>query len=140
MIREVIKEAFTVGYAGSNSGVDIERSYEPYKKSSGKGTMQISTPGYTSKEARAIVEKLLKQHSKMLKKLKYNLIKDWLQLAKSGKADWFDVNRILSTGDIRRAEGNELEFMQSIMLSDKVENAFRRYYKGKKGMPTRKWK
>ena len=136
MIRKTISE---LGTFTTPDYTGIEGDYT-YGKSGGKRKIQTSTPGYTSKEAKAIVEKQLQQHSKMLKKVKYNLIKDWLTLAKSGKADWFDVRRTLVTGDIRRASLDELDFMKAVIQSDKVENAFRRYYKGKKGMPTRKWK
>jgi gas vesicle protein len=138
LIRHTIREASTIGYAGDTFNTDIEGNYDVIKKKTNK--LQMSTPGFTSKEARAIVEKQLKQHSKMLKKVKYNLIKDWLQLAKSGKADYFDVMRVVRWGDIRRASGDELNFMKSVLMDERVENGFRRYYKGKKGMPTRKWK
>jgi len=48
--------------------------------------------------------------------------------------------RVVRWGDIRRASGDELNFMKSVLMDERVENGFRRYYKGKKGMPTRKWK
>jgi hypothetical protein len=97
-------------------------------------------PGYSSKEAKSIVATNVKQSSKLFKQLKHKLIKGWMDLAKSGHVDFFDIMRGVATGDARRASSNEINFMKSMLSQDNVQDAFRRYFKGKKSLPTRKWK
>ena len=136
IIRKTIQEAGAMG--GLEDYTDMEGHHNYNKK--GHNKIQTSTPGFASKESKAVVETQLKQHSVMLKKVKYNLIKDWLEIAKAGKADWFDIRRVLVTGDVKRASLDELNFMRDVIESKKVQNAFKRYFKGKRGMSTRKWK
>jgi len=136
MIREVLQnEDFGQPIGNWNPGAH----HDPNKKST-VGSMKAFGPGYSSKEAQTLVSKNVKQNSKLFKQLKYKIIKGWMDLAKSGHVDFFDIIRGVTTGDIRRAEGNELDLMKSMLMQNHVENAFRRYFKGKKSLPTRKWK
>ena len=121
MIRDVIQET---GYS------DI------YGKD--KDDTKAYGPGYSSKEAHSLVSTNVKQSSKLFKQLKHKLIKGWMSLAKSGHVDFFDIMRGTTTGDIRRAAGNEIELMKSMLSQDNIQDRFRKYFRGKKGMSSRK--
>ena len=95
----------------------------------------IKSPGYSSKEAKDIVNDALKQYSKDLKQLQYRVIKDWMSKAKAGVIDYFDLVRGLETGDIARAHPYEARFFKAILNRDKIMNRFRSYFGGKKGKP-----
>ena len=92
---------------------------------------------YSSKEAKSIMDNSLRNYSKQLKKVQYNVIKDWMSKAKSGVIDYFDVHRGLTQGDARRAHPYESEFLRSVLDRDKIMNRFRSYFGGKKGKPRR---
>ena len=59
--------------------------------------------GYSSKEAKKVIDDGLKLWAKDLRKVQYRVIKDWMSKAKSGVIDFFDLVRGLDTGDIARA-------------------------------------
>ena len=92
-----------------------------------------STPGYSSKEAKNVVDGALRNYSKDLKKLQYRVIKDWMSKAKSGVIDYFDLVRGFKTGDASRANPYEVKFLQSVLEKDKIIARFRKYFGGKKG-------
>ena len=92
-----------------------------------------SGPGYSSKEAKIVVDGALRNYSKDLKKLQYRVIKDWMSKAKSGVIDYFDLVRGLETGDIARAHPYETRFFKAILDRDKIMNRFRKYFGGMKG-------
>ena len=71
--------------------------------------------GYSSKEAKKIIDDGLKLWAKDLRKVQYRVIKDWMSKAKSGVIDYFDLVRGLKTGDIRRAHTFEVDFLQNIV-------------------------
>ena len=91
-----------------------------------------SPPGYSSKEAKNIVDGALRNYSKDLKKLQYRVIKDWMSKAKSGVIDYFDLVRGFKTGDVSRAHPYEVKFLQSVLEKDKIIERFRKYFGGKK--------
>ncbi len=93
---------------------------------------------YSSKEAQSIMDKSVKNYAKLLRKAEYQIIKDWMAMAKRGTIDYFDIVRGLTTGDIARAHPFELKFLKGILDRDKIMNRFRSYFKGKKGMEGRK--
>ena len=91
--------------------------------------------GYSSKEAKNIIDKELKMWAKDLRKVQYRVIKDWMSKAKSGVIDYFDIIRGLETGDIARAHPYETKFFKAMIDRDKIMNRFRQYFGGKKGKP-----
>ena len=93
----------------------------------------IKTPGYSSGEAKTVVDGALKQYSKDLKKLQYRVIKDWISKAKSGVIDYFDLVRGFQSGDAKRANPYEVDFLMSVLSKDKIIDRFRKYFGGKKG-------
>ena len=93
----------------------------------------IKAPGYSSREAKTVVDGALKQYSKDLKKLQYRVIKDWMSKAKSGVIDYFDLVRGFQTGDAKRANPYEVDFLMSVLTKDKIIDRFRKYFGGKKG-------
>ena len=98
-----------------------------------EGKLDEQGPGYSSPEAKKIVDGSLRQYSKQLRKLQYNLVKDWMSKAKSGVVDFFDINRGLQSGDVSRAHPYETQFLMSILTKDKIMDRFRKYFGGKKG-------
>ena len=98
-----------------------------------EGKLDEQGPKYSSPEAKKIVDGSLRQYSKQLRKLQYNLVKDWMSKAKSGVVDFFDINRGLQMGDASRAHPYETQFLHSVLTKDKIMDRFRKYFGGKKG-------
>ena len=92
-----------------------------------------NSPGYSSKEAKKIIDGALKNYAKVLRKAQYRIIADWMRGAKSGAFDFFDLVRGFKTGDASRAHPYETEFLQSVLEKDKIIDRFRKYFGGKKG-------
>ena len=89
--------------------------------------------GYSSKEAKKVIDDGLKLWAKDLRKVQYRVVKDWMSKAKSGVIDYFDLVRGLKTGDIRRAHTYETDFLFGLLNKDKIVDRFRRYFGGNKG-------
>ena len=89
--------------------------------------------GFSSKEAKNVIDKELKVWAKDLRKVQYRVIKSWMSKAKAGVIDYFDLVRGLDTGDIARAHPYETKFLKSVLDRDKILNRFRKYFGGKKG-------
>ena len=89
--------------------------------------------GYSSKEAKNIIDKELRLWAKDLRKVQYRVIKSWMSKAKSGVIDYFDLVRGLETGDIARAKPFETRFLKAVLDRDKITDRFRKYFSGKKG-------
>ena len=89
--------------------------------------------GYSSKEAKKVVDSALRNYAKDLRKLQYRVIKDWMSKAKLGVIDYFDLVRGFNTGDISRAYPYEIKFLKSVLDKDKITDRFRKYFGGKKG-------
>ena len=110
-------------------------SYQPkgkqIKEDFGSSARQL--PAFSSKEAQAVMDKSIRQYAKILRKAQYNIIKDWMAMAKRGIIDYFDIVRGLQTGDASRAYPFELRFLKGILDKDKIMNRFRQYFGGKKG-------
>ena len=88
---------------------------------------------YSSKEAKQVIDSALRNYAKDLRKVQYRVIKDWMSKAKSGVIDFFDMQRGLTTGDIKRAHPYETDFLQKVLTRDKIIDRFRKYFGGKKG-------
>ena len=108
---------------GSPSGINTG------KKSGNKQFYQ----GFSSKEAKKVIDDGLKLWAKDLRKSQYRIIKDWMSKAKSGTIDYFDLVRGMQTGDIARAKPFETKFLMAVLNRDKIMDRFRKYFGGKKG-------
>ena len=92
-----------------------------------------SPPPFSSKEAKMVVDDALRKYSKELKKLQGKVVKDWMDKAKGGVIDFFDLVRGFQHGDMSRAYPYEVQFLQSVLTKDKIIDRFRKYFGGKKG-------
>ena len=93
--------------------------------------------GYSSKEAKDIVDDGLRDWAKDIRKVQGRVVKDWMTKAKAGVMDYFDLVRGLETGDISRAHPYETKFFKAMLDKDKILDRFRKYFGGKKAMKNR---
>ena len=110
---------------------DIELQNEASSVNIGKNTEFYQ--GFSSKEAKKVMDDAIKNYAKELRKVQYKVIKDWMSKAKGGVIDYFDVVRGLETGDASRAYPYESRFLKSVLDKDKIIDRFRKYFGGKKG-------
>ena len=96
-----------------------------------------SPPPFSSREAKMVVDDALRKYSKELRKLQGKVVKDWMDKAKGGVIDFFDLVRGFQSGDMRRAYPYEVEFLMSVLTKDKIIDRFRKYFGGKKAMNNR---
>ena len=135
-LREIIREELNeLGAFTHDKSLDLTGSASKYKKS--KKGMTVQYQGFSSKEAKKVVDDGLRDYAKILRKAQYKVIKDWMSKAKSGVIDYFDLVRGFNTGDISRANPYETKFLMSVLHKDKIMNRFRSYFGGKKGMRKR---
>ena len=99
---------------------------------------EISQTGFSSKEARTIMDKSVREYAGILRKAEHKIIKDWMSKAKAGVLDFFDINRGITSGDITRAHKEEIDFLHSVLTRDKIIDRFRSYFGGKKGKAGRR--
>jgi len=97
------------------------------------GGMKSFLQKFSSKEAKSIVDGQLVLMAKELRKVQGKVIKAWMDGAKSGQIDFFDIIRGLKTGDAKRAYPYETEFLVKVLTKDKIVDRFRSYFGGKKG-------
>ena len=97
------------------------------------GDMTTFYQGFSSKEAKKVMDDAIRNYAKDLRKVQYRVIKDWMSKAKSGVIDYFDIVRGLETGDVARAHPYESRFLKSVLDKDKITDRFRKYFGGKKG-------
>ena len=102
----------------------------------GSSVKQIQ--GFSSKEAKKVMDDAIRNYAKELRKVQYKVIKDWMSKAKAGVIDYFDIVRGLQTGDVSRAKPYEVEFLQKVLNRDKIVDRFRKYFGGKKGKSGRR--
>ena len=136
MIREVIREEKQLNEdIGFKPDASIEGNYEDYAspKRDTSGGMKMFYQRYSSPEAKKVVEGRLKDYVQLLRKIEGKLVKDWMSAAKSGAIDFFDLMRGFNTGDVRRANGYEINFLSGLLERDKIQDRFRSYFKGRKG-------
>ena len=141
MIREVIKEEKQLNESIGTDWTDTDIVKNPMDYASDRrdkdGGIKMFYNSYSSSEAKKVVEGRLKEYVQQLRKLEGKLVKDWMQGAKSGVIDFFDLMRGFNTGDVRRANGYEIKFLSGLLERDKIQDRFRSYFKGKKGKPRR---
>ena len=94
---------------------------------------KIDEQSYSSKEAKMVVDKSLKDYATILRKAQHKLIKDWMTKAKSGVIDYFDLVKGFQSGDMSRAHPYETKFLMSVLSKDKIMDRFRKYFGGRKG-------
>jgi len=136
MIREVIREEKQLNEDfGTPIDPDVVKNPDDYISGNRKpgGGVKMFYNSYSSSEAKKVVEGRLKEYVKQLRKLEGKLVKDWMQGAKSGVIDFFDLMRGFNTGDVRRANGYEIKFLSGLLERDKIQDRFRSYFKGRKG-------
>ena len=92
---------------------------------------------FSSKEAKSVLDRSVKDYAKVLRKAQYKVVKDWMSKAKSGVIDYYDLVRGLKTGDVQRAHPYETEFLFSVLNKDKIIQRFQKYFGGKKSMNNR---
>ena len=128
-LPEWLESKITIASHNMNSVKD----YLEHHQNKNEGTLDEQGPGYSSPEAKKIVDGALRQYSKQLRKLQYSVVKDWMSKAKNGVIDFFDINTGLQMGDVSRAHPYETQFLQSVLMKDKIMDRFRKYFGGKKG-------
>ena len=135
MIREVIREEKQLNEdIGTNwADSDVAKNPEDYSDKRSGNKMNMFYNSYSSGEAKKVVEGRLKEYVQQLRKLEGKLVKDWMQGAKAGVIDFFDLMRGFNTGDVRRANGYEIKFLSGLLERDKIQDRFRSYFKGRKG-------
>ena len=137
-LREMVLEALEqeLDEAGSIGGAidmsNMDTSWTAPKRETNKN-QGVYLQSFSSKEARSIIDGAMKNWVADLRKSQHRIIKDWMNAAKSGQIDFFDIIRGLKTGDFRRAHPYETEFMVNVLTRDKIIDRFRSYFKGKKG-------
>ena len=131
--KEIVSE---LGFAPD---INIGGNFEPHpKRKDGDSKNQgVFLQKFSSGEARNIIDGQLKQMAQDLRKVQGRVVKAWMDGAKSGNIDFFDIIRGLKTGDAKRAHPYEVDFLVSLLTRDKIINRFRSYFKGKKGKSSR---
>ena len=125
---------------GLDSYIDITGTNYIAPKREKVKNQGVYLQSFSSKEARSIIDGSLQSWVKDLRKVQFRVIKDWMNAAKSGQIDFFDIIRGLKTGDFSRAHPYETEFLVSVLTRNKVIDRFRSYFDGKKGKSgRRKW-
>ena len=92
-----------------------------------------SGAGYSSKEAKTVIEQSIEEYAKILRKAQYKIIKDWMSKAKAGVMDYFDIVRGIKANQVQRTHPYEAEFLSSVLNKDKIMDRFRKYFGGRKG-------
>ena len=128
--KENLDEAGSIGGPIDMSSMEYTA---PKRQVDGVKNQGVFLQKFSSGEARKIIDGQLKMMAQDLRKVQGRVIKAWMDGAKSGAIDFFDIIRGLKTGDARRAHPFEVEFLVSVLTRDKVIERFRSYFKGKKG-------
>jgi hypothetical protein len=92
---------------------------------------------WSSPEAKTIMDDSLRMWSKDLKQVKGRVVKDWMEKAKAGVLDFFDIEKGMTTGDASRATPTEVALLHELLIRDKIIDRFRSYFGGKKAMNNR---
>ena len=87
---------------------------------------------FSSPEAKKVMDQSLREYAKILRKAQYKVIKDWMDKAKAGVLDFFDISNGLQKGDASRAHKYETEFLRNVLRKDNIINRFRSYTGGRK--------
>lgn len=133
-LKEIIREEYIKELGAfdtpSYTSLEAPSAINTDKKSDGA---RKDYQGFSSKEAKNIIDKELKDWAKKLRKVQGKVVKSWMQKAKAGHIDYFDLVRGFKTGDARRAHSYETDFLFALLNKDKIIDRFRSYFGGKKG-------
>ncbi len=129
-IKDELKEAGSIGGAIDMSSMNDTWIAPKREKNKNQG---VYLQKFSSTEARKIVDGALQNWVKDLRKSQHRIIKDWMNAAKAGQIDFFDLIRGLKTGEMGRMHPYEMDFLVSILTKDKIIDRFRSYFNGKKG-------
>ena len=122
-----------LGGFSHNVNFDITGTQFVHPKRDEKKKNHEFLQGFSSSEAKRIIDGQLKMWAQDLRKVQGRVVKSWMDGAKAGAIDYFDLVRGLNTGDIRRAHPYETKFLASLLDRDDIIDRFRSYFKGKKG-------
>jgi len=114
---------------------EIRKKVKNFNEDFGSSATQMQP--YSSKEAKSVLDRSVRDYAKILRKAQYQVVKDWMSKAKSGVIDYYDLVRGLKTGDISRAHPYETKFLFNILNKDKIMQRFQKYFGGKKSMNNR---
>jgi len=125
---------------GTAVNVELGGNFVPSPKRDNRDSKNqgVFLQKFSSGEARNIIDGQLKTMAQDLRKVQNRVIKTWMDGAKSGAIDFFDIIRGLKTGDARRAHPYETDFLIKVLTRDKIVDRFRSYFKGKKGKAERR--
>jgi len=120
---------------GTGVSIDMGANFDPHpnRKDKDSKNQGVFLQKFSSGEARSIIDGQLQNMVQDIRKVEGRVIKTWMQGAKSGAIDFFDIIRGLKTGDARRAHPEEIDFFVKLLTKDKIIDRFRSYFKGKKG-------
>ena len=124
---------------GTEVNIDLGGNFEPHPKRKDRDSKNqgVFLQKFSTGVARKIIDGQLKQMAQDLRKVQGRVVRAWMDGAKSGQIDFFDIIRGLKTGDIARAHPYETKFLTSLLTRNKIIDRFRSYFKGKKGKPGR---
>ena len=124
---------------GTAVNIDLGGNFEPHPKRKDRDSKNqgVFLQKFSNPEARKIIDGQLKQMAQDLRKVQGRVVRAWMDGAKSGALDFFDIIRGLKTGDIKRAHPYEVNFLVSLLTRDKIIDRFRSYFRGKKGKASR---
>ena len=128
--KDVKKTAHAMTYP---SRIKIKKIVKEGKLSEDFGSAAKHMKAYSSKEAKNVIDGALKTWAKDIRKVEGRVVKDWMSKAKAGVIDYFDLVRGFQTGDAKRANPSEVDFLMSVLEKDKIIDRFRKYFGGKKG-------
>ena len=132
-MAKIIKMKDLIKEIGQPANFDLGANYKNYPKTKSSGGNPEQYQGYSSKEAKKVIDDGLKLWAKDLRKVQYRVVKDWMSKAKSGVVDYFDLVRGLQTGDAKRAHPYETDFLMKMLNKEKIMDRFRKYFGGNKG-------
>ena len=132
-LKEIIKEELVNELGSFSHDSHISLGAPSGINTGKKGGSKNFYQGFSSKEAKTIIDKELKDWAKQLRKVQGKVVKSWMQKAKAGAIDYFDLVRGMQTGDVSRAHPYETKFLMALLNKDKIMNRFRSYFDGMKG-------
>jgi len=120
-----------------NNKVRIRRIVKEEKLTEDFGMSARQMQPFSSREAKSVLDRSVRDYAKILRKAQGQVVKDWLSKAKAGVIDYYDIVRGLQTGDFSRAYPYETKFLFSVLNKDKIIKRFEKYFGGKKSMNNR---
>ena len=138
MIKEELNEAHTTTFTKDEMGKlhkdgKLEKNGHIYIYKENVTETMAPGVGYSSKEAKTIVEQSIEEYAKILRKAQHKIIKDWMSKAKSGVIDYFDLVRGIKVNSVQRTYPYEADFLRDVLRKTKIIDRFRKYFGGRNG-------